>query len=184
MAPLPKFVGLDRNDLIERVLPREARIAEVGVQRGRFARMIRTLCKPEMLYLIDCWKWLPGEYERDPANRPDEIREEEYAEAVEQFGSDPKATILRMMSDEAVLRFEDGALDAVYLDADHTLPGISRDIENWWPKVVSGGVLAGDDYLVNPWIDVKTAVDAFVARERLVLMVSGGQWPAWAVRKP
>lgn len=36
--------------------------------------------------------------------------------------------------------------DLVFLDGDHSYGGVKRDIENFWPLVRPGGVLAGHDY--------------------------------------
>ena len=41
--------------------------------------------------------------------------------------------------------FEDGELDFVYLDGNHEEPFVTEDINLWWPKIKSGGLLAGHD---------------------------------------
>jgi hypothetical protein len=43
-------------------------------------------------------------------------------------------------------RYEDGTLDAVFIDADHDYESVSRDIDAWRPKVRAGGILAGHDF--------------------------------------
>lgn len=37
----------------------------------------------------------------------------------------------------------DGILDYVYIGADHRYSNLKRDIEDWWPKLRSGGILCG-----------------------------------------
>ena len=49
-------------------------------------------------------------------------------------------------SAESATRYEDGTLDAVFLDAGHDYEGVSRDIDAWRPKVRPGGILAGHDF--------------------------------------
>lgn len=48
--------------------------------------------------------------------------------------------------------------DLVYLDAGHSFTSLTRDIDDWWPLVRKGGVLAGDDYS-EWWPDVPKAVE-------------------------
>jgi inositol phosphorylceramide mannosyltransferase catalytic subunit len=43
-------------------------------------------------------------------------------------------------------RYEDGAVDAVLLDANQDYEGVSKDIDAWRPKVRAGGILAGHDF--------------------------------------
>lgn len=68
----------------------------------------------------------------------------------------------RMTTDEAVPLFEDGSLDAVFIDADHTYDAVKRDISNWMPKVRKGGILAGHDY-VHTWPGVVQAVNESIS---------------------
>ena len=63
---------------------------------------------------------------------------------VSQFGD--RAVIMRMMSDEACRQIEDGSLDYVFIDADHSYEGVRDDIDRWLPKVKAGGWIGGHDY--------------------------------------
>ena len=47
---------------------------------------------------------------------------------------------------QASEKFEDNSLDIVFIDADHTYKAVKKDIQLWWPKVRTGGILAGHDY--------------------------------------
>jgi cephalosporin hydroxylase len=38
------------------------------------------------------------------------------------------------------------AVDYVFLDADHSVEGVRRDIAAWWPKVKAGGFMGGHDW--------------------------------------
>ena len=50
-----------------------------------------------------------------------------------------------MTSDEAVKLYKDGSIDFLMIDGDHTYEAVKRDIEQWLPKMRSGGMIAGDD---------------------------------------
>lgn len=55
-------------------------------------------------------------------------------------------TPIKMLSVEAAKLYDDGSLDFVFIDADHTKEGIAGDLKSWYPKIKVGGVLAGHDY--------------------------------------
>ncbi len=54
--------------------------------------------------------------------------------------------LLRTFSNLAVQSFADRSIDAIYIDGDHTYEGVKKDITLWEKKIVSGGIMVGDDY--------------------------------------
>ncbi len=54
-----------------------------------------------------------------------------------------------MPSEEAALHFLDGSLDAVWVDGDHTYEGCKADILAWFPKLKHGGIMGGDDFMMQ-----------------------------------
>ena len=63
---------------------------------------------------------------------------------------------IRLPSVEAAPRYEDNSLDFVCIDAGHSYSDVRDDINAWLPKVKSGCLLAGDDYM---WPGVNRAVN-------------------------
>jgi len=61
----------------------------------------------------------------------------------------------------AAAGYDNVSLKFVFIDADHSLEVVAAQIAAWWPKVKSGGILAGHDYNESNFPDVKTAVDDF-----------------------
>lgn len=53
---------------------------------------------------------------------------------------------IRAPSITACRFFHDGALDFVFLDADHSYEAVKEDILGWSPKLTPTGILAGHDY--------------------------------------
>ena len=51
---------------------------------------------------------------------------------------------------------ENGSLDFVFIDADHTKDGVVRDIRAWLPKLRKGGKMLGHDI---DWVSVREAVE-------------------------
>ena len=67
---------------------------------------------------------------------------------------------LKTTSIEAAKYFDDGILDFVFIDAEHTFEAVVSDIRAWLPKVKHGGCIAGHDY---SWDGVKRAVEQELA---------------------
>ena len=147
---------------------------ELGVAWGEFSMEILTRSRRLwLLYSIDRWT--------DPHH---DIHEYERAiQRLESFGS--RSRVLRATFEEALVLFKPESLDFVYVDGyAHTGQEGGKTLEEWWPKIKPGGVMAGHDYdpLFQPTID---AVDAFVARHGLELHLTEEEklrsW--WVVKK-
>lgn len=71
----------------------------------------------------------------------------------------------------------------VYIDAGHDYQSVFEDIQNYWPFVIEGGVLFGDDFGTESWPGVTQAVTEF--QERHKHEISGHRFlgSKWAVSK-
>ena len=70
------------------------------------------------------------------------------AKVAEQQAANPssaRAAILRLTSEKAADLFAEDTLDFCYIDAQHDFLSVMQDITRWWPKVRSGGIIAGDN---------------------------------------
>jgi hypothetical protein len=65
----------------------------------------------------------------------------------------------KMTSEKASKKFEDNSVDVIFIDGDHSYEGVKTDLECWFPKIKSGGVIAYDDY--PKWPSVAKAVHEF-----------------------
>lgn len=70
--------------------------------------------------------------------------------------------------------FSRDAADFIFLDGDHLVPAVQRDIDLWWPLVRSGGFLCGHDYNI-----VLEAVQSRFAVEQ----IQAGPGDLWRVEK-
>lgn len=69
---------------------------------------------------------------------------------IEEWSESHKNFQFRMQKGEvAVQHFEDGSLDAIYIDACHSFDCVQKDIKMWRPKLKPGGLLSGHDFCVN-----------------------------------
>ena len=128
-------------------------VAEVGVWAGDNALRLMGL-NLDRLYLIDPYK----AYKRHGQDTLDEVM----GIALPKIALHPnayKTSCIRSESVKAALLFDDEYFDYVYIDGDHTLDAVTKDLEAWWPKVKAGGYLAGHDYSAS--IGVMRGVETF-----------------------
>jgi len=52
----------------------------------------------------------------------------------------------RSDSEEILNQFKDESVDYIMVDGAHEYEPVMGDIENWWPKLKTDGVMFGDDY--------------------------------------
>lgn len=169
-------------------MPHDAVAVEVGVQGGGFAALMLKRTHPKKLYLIDCWSHQdPNIYDDKEANVSDHEQEKLYKSTKKRFANDPRVTILRKFSKDAVEQFQDESLDWVYIDANHGYDAIKEDLALWWPKVKKGGTLSGHDYAVRPSFGVVQAVNEFLIEHNLYfshLTKEENIYDSWAIQKP
>jgi predicted O-methyltransferase YrrM len=63
---------------------------------------------------------------------------------------------LPLDSMNASRHFKDETVDMVFIDGNHSTSAVIADIRAWWPKLKSGGLLAGDDIR---WRTVRAAIE-------------------------
>lgn len=86
-----------------------------------------------------------------------------FIEKVKHF--EDRFKLFRKTSDEAVKDFEDGLFDFIFVDGLHTYDQVKTDIENYYPKLKTGGLFSGHDY--NSILEVKKAVDEFALTSKI-----------------
>lgn len=150
-------------------IDRFSRYVEVGVYSGAscafLARQLLERGAKFELYAVDLWDQVNTEtdYERQVGTPIwdafiDRLRREGLFEHVRVLKSD---------SAKAAAQFEDGSVDFVFIDANHSYEHVKADIEAWRPKMRLGGLLSGHDY--GEPCGVKQAVDELLG-ERVSLM--------------
>jgi hypothetical protein len=161
---------------------------EIGTAYGENAEQVLRHWSGITLFCVDPWKkWPEGEYV-DTTGKCD--FDAMFMHAIRKFSCYPgRVSVVRQESDVAVKMFPDSFFDFVYIDGNHHEPQISLDLDNWYPKVKSGGLFCGHDYYDLDTPDyrcqVKSAVDAFVAKHGLALSVTEGAGDmSWWVQKP
>jgi hypothetical protein len=155
-----------------RSLPPGSRIVEVGCWKGRSTV---ALCEGlsastgSLLWAVDTFLGDPG-----VAHTVGDFDPAAVASAFEANTAGYESlTLLRAESTQAAAAFEDGSLEWVFIDADHTYGAVIEDIRTWSPKLRPGGLISGHDFGL---IDVSNAVTESFGR------VSLGPGQIWFTR--
>lgn len=131
--------------------------AEIGVSQGRFTMFLCAVMHDMQMIAVDRWEEQPDHPSEGWIGWNHEGSLKRLKETCEQYFPE-RVTIVRADSVEAAKSVEDGSLDFVFIDADHSYEGCSADIAAWAPKVRIGGMVAGHDYN-KKWPGVLKAVD-------------------------
>lgn len=127
------------------------RMAEIGVYKGDFASEILSHCNTiETYYAIDPWRYL--EDWNKPMNKNNDFFDRCYKETITKtkFAGE-RVKILRGKTDEVADKIQDNSLDFIYIDGDHTLKGVTIDLNIAYLKLQKGGIIGGDDFRPSIW---------------------------------
>jgi len=164
-----------------------ARFVEIGSWKGRssffMASEIKRSGKSIELYCVDTWEGSDEHVDVDAVTCGTLF--DEFLDNIAPVREHIRP--VRASSLEAARMFADASLDFVFIDAAHDFENVRADIQAWRPKVKSGGVLAGHDYLAC-WPGVILAVEqAFAGRAKVfdsVWYVADGPAGApWSLRE-
>lgn len=178
----------DRIELLK-LLPKNAVVAEIGVLAGDYADQIRVITKPKELHLIDCWEKQDVRVYKDYVEDSAEVMEKNRLDVIKKFTPYSEVKILHSYSVTAAQNFTDEYFDWVYLDSNHSYETVKQDLQVWWPKIKSGGLFLGHDWVTPnsfvPFFGVIRAVTEFMNASKLSLEFKTREgWPSWGIRRP
>lgn len=156
-------------------LPNQARIVEVGCFKGRSICSVADIIKKKNITcsLIDNYKFDYNDHllnERVEENMPLLLDKN-----LTDHGLESNVFFTQNDSIQESKMHVDQHADLIFIDANHEYEAVKADIEAWYPKVKSGGILAGHDLV---YAGVRRAVE-----EKFHGMIQ--YYPnIWVVRKP
>jgi hypothetical protein len=141
---------------------------EIGVKQGHFSDIILSTWKGLTLYLVDPW-CEQAKQVYDESCHDYDTDFDICLQKMKPYGS--RCKFIKDFSYNAYHQFEDNSLDFVYVDGNHSYDAVSQDLCLWYPKLRRNGIMAGDDYTIEPIeqvfdcsFGVKKAVDEFAIR--------------------
>lgn len=163
-----------------KLLPKNAIVAELGVDQGDFTELIVKTCLPQKIHIIDFWG--SKRYNQEKRNKV----ETRFKKQIE----DKSVEINLGLSTSVVTQFQDYYFDWIYIDTDHSYTTTINELELYSKKVKPGGIIAGHDYIVGNWnslarYGVIEAVHEFCVKndwEILYLTTELSTFPSFAIR--
>lgn len=139
--------------------------AEIGVSQGRFTMFLCAVMHDLQMIAVDRWEEQPEHKTEGWVGWDHEGHYRRFKTNCEQYFPE-RVNVVRGDSVSAAENIEDGSLDFVFIDADHSYEGCARDIAAWAPKVRSGGMISGHDYNMK-WPGVVKSVDEYFPGKKI-----------------
>jgi hypothetical protein len=159
---------MGKSEFFKAIYPEGGVLAEIGAGSGKNAQNMWNLLNPQEFWLIDLWEY------------PDT-----YVRAKKRFADNPHVHLLKLHSHIASRFFPDEHFDGIYINGSRQYETAYLDICFYWKKLKVGGILGGCNYLLEPGINVKPAVDDFCRKNGVELeCVTKNRNPSWAIVKP
>lgn len=141
---------------------------EVGCAFGWFSELVLSQWKGTKLFMVDPWEKQPQEIYREKTDCVD--YSDWFVNCSRIAERDQRVTLVRQYSVDGCKLLPDGECDWVYIDANHSYRHVLEDMDAWWPKVKSGGLLCGHDCYHDTtyphWCEVKPAVERWAAEHQ------------------
>ncbi len=163
------------------LLPKNAIVAEIGVDQGDFSEMILNITQPEKLHLVDFWgsKRYNQEKRKSVENR--------FAQKI----NNSSVVINLGLSTQVVDNFADNYFDWIYIDTDHSYKTTISELELYQHKLKKDGIIAGHDFILGNWngvvrYGVIEAVYEFCVKnnwEIIYLTIELTNNPSFAIRR-
>jgi len=170
----------DRYALLD-LLPKNAVIAEIGVDEGHYSKHILDQCKPAKLHLIDTWA-----SKRYSATKKNLVNRK--------FESQISSGQIEMnlgISHELANQFPDHYFDWIYIDTNHSFETTLKELNSYAQKLKPNGMIAGHDFVKGNWKEmyaygVREAVAQFCKKNDwtlIYLTAEIGEHPSFVIKR-
>jgi hypothetical protein len=168
-----------RNEMLKS-FPKNQIIAELGVFKGEFSKIIYEVCEPKELLLVDLFEGWFGSGDKDGNNYHHVQLEDEMNNIINHFQNDPSVKVIKDSTISFINSLPDNYLDIVYIDADHSYHSVLNDLNFSFNKIKVGGLICGHDYIY----DAKVAVDDFCKSKNLQIeYLTQDGCPSFCIKK-
>ena len=148
---------------------------EIGVYKGKNALSILKTLNVKKLYLIDPYVYYDDYGDVAGGQKAFDKLLEKTIKTLK--GYEDRYVLIKKTANDALIDIPNN-LDFVYIDGNHKYDYVKQDIENYYPKLKSGGILAGHDIEnENSEHDgvVKAVLD-FVRKHKLQVKIKSPDW--------
>ena len=118
---------------------------EVGVEYGKFAEKILNNWDGKLV-CVDYWE-KQNDYDEPTNYKNFHDIFETFNKRIKKF--EDRVLVVKNFSETASKFFPDNFFDFIFIDANHKYEHVKKDIEVWYPKLKSGGLFSGHDWLPN-----------------------------------
>ena len=163
------------------ILNRKVKVIEIGLGFGDFSTyLLKSAGKNIKLISVESWK---GRYRRTKMRKVRNLVLDRMSKYL--LNKHYSFEVIEKDSADACNEFGNNTIDVVYIDGDHSYDGVKADIENWYPKVIYGGLFGGHDYKKIGVRGVRDAVNEFVLEHNLYVHITEDYStnPSWFVIK-
>jgi len=157
---------------------------EVGVYKGKFFQAIAHKAPNMEIVGVDAWTTYDDYLDYPPGD----LEAVGYPQAVARASGCPNVKLVKGWSKDVAPTIEDGSLDYLFIDANHTYECCKEDIGLWASKVRPGGIVMGHDYfettnrrrLQKLNFGVVKAVNEWVEQQGIKhLFINSDGYPCW-----
>jgi hypothetical protein len=160
-------------------IPNDFLFVEVGVWQGKSLSyfVVESINRNKFgkTYAVDHWlgsmEHQKGSWAYDSVLDTEDALYSSYLQHTNQIQQ--HITNLRKTSLEAASLFKDQSIDAIFIDASHDYDNVCQDINCWFPKIKTGGIISGHDY---DWPEVSRAVNDCAKKYNLNIRQHDTSW--------
>lgn len=155
--PLPPHLLRDAKVLPQRAdilpfLPKGGTVVEVGVALGDYTALMLDICRPSRFVAIDIFTLheFPMIWDRTRAEVFGTGTHEAHYRA--RFAADIRSGLLQVVRSDsraALSALDDGSIDVLYLDAEHSYESVRGELEAAACKMKPEGWIVLNDYIMN-----------------------------------
>lgn len=157
---------------------------ELGCYRGDFSQQILQIIKPAELHLIDPFEVSGEPYGEQLYHLPSAYSNAtDYQFISSRFKNFSSVKIKKGYSYNVVKLYEDNYFDLIYIDASHLQEDVTKDLNDWLPKLKRNGIMAGHDYVAFDSFGVIPAVDKFCQEHNFEMFLFNRNGGDFALRK-
>lgn len=155
--------------------------AELGVFRGEFSRIIKEVCDPNLLCLVDIFRGKVCSGDANGENLAVADMDVMYDDLL-LWSRGRRAEVFRAVSYEWLRGLNCCTLDFVYIDTDHTEATTKLELEAARRAVKQYGIIAGHDFHEGNYPGLVKAVREFVQKHDLDCEIwAGDKLPSYRI---